>query len=141
LWTTKVMQDAEWDHKPKLRKAFLSPTMNSRVWHVYGKTAYYYDVWSNVHYGYVGTAAGFSESVLLDGAGLEQIGTDILRARWPKGAAGVAGLRRFDGISDRLAISAGIALYRVAPRTLTAPQLRQTVLTTRGLTTKGVNGP
>lgn len=36
LWTSKVMQDADWYHKPKLRKKFLSPTTKSRVWHTYG---------------------------------------------------------------------------------------------------------
>jgi hypothetical protein len=92
-------------------KGLLSPTMNSRVWHAYGGTAYYYDVWSNVHYGYAGTAAGFSESTLLDGAGLEQIGSDLLRSRWPKGTDGVKGLRRFDGLSDRVAIMVGIKLF------------------------------
>jgi hypothetical protein len=141
IWASKVMQDADWDHKPKIRKAFLSPTMNSRVWHAYGGTAYYYDVWSNVHYGYVGIAAGFSESTLLDGAGLEQVGSDLLRTRWPKGTAGVKGLRRFDGVSDRVAIVIGIELFRLSPRLVAPHQLRWAVLTARGLTTKGADGP
>jgi len=31
-----------------------------------------YDVWSNIHYGYVGSLAGFSNDVLLDCAGIAQ---------------------------------------------------------------------
>ena len=46
--------------------------------HKLGGFNYYHDIWSNIHYGYVGTAAGFTESELLDGAGLKQIVTDLL---------------------------------------------------------------
>ena len=38
---------------------------------------YYYDIWGNIMFGYLGTAAGFSESELLNGAGLVQIPTDV----------------------------------------------------------------
>jgi hypothetical protein len=38
LWTGKVMQDAEWDHKPKLRRMFPSPTTKTSVWHTHGST-------------------------------------------------------------------------------------------------------
>ncbi|EMN5547240.1 hypothetical protein RVX52_003074, partial [Enterobacter cloacae] len=31
-----------------------------------------YDVWSNIHYGYVGLSVGFSESLLLKGSTWEQ---------------------------------------------------------------------
>lgn len=132
-WTGKVMQNADWDHKPKLFKRFYSPMTNSRVWHVYGKDACYYDIWSNIHYGYVGTAAGFGESVLLDGAGLEQIGSNVLRGRFPRGTDGVAGLRRFDDPQDRNAISLGRSLRRVYPQHLSARTLLQQVLHTPGL--------
>jgi RHS repeat-associated protein len=33
---------------------------------------FYYDIWANFHYGYVGTALGFSEQALLTGAAYEQ---------------------------------------------------------------------
>jgi len=104
MWALKVRQNAEWDHKPKIRAQFVSATTKTGTWHRYGGTEYFYDIWSNIHYGYVGSAAGFNENVLLDGAGLEQIGTDILRRRWPMHAPGVTGLRAFDDLSDRRAI-------------------------------------
>ncbi len=57
-----------------------------RVWHKQGEVDYFYDIWSNIHYGYVGRAGGLSESVLLDGAGLEQIASDSIRKvqKWAK---------------------------------------------------------
>jgi hypothetical protein len=132
-WTGKVMQSADWDHKPKLFKRFYSPTTNSHVWFVYNKDAYYYDLWSNIHYGYVGSAAGFSEAILLDGAGLEQIGSDILRGRFPRGTDGVTGLRRFDDAQDRNAIFLGISLYGLYPQGLSARTLLQQIVHTPGL--------
>jgi hypothetical protein len=136
MWTMKVMQDAEWDHKPKIRVRFLSPSTQSRVWHTYASTEYYYDIWSNIHYGYVGAAAGFGEDILLDGAGLEQIGTDLLRRRWPTRSLGVTGLRAFDNESDRTAISMGIELYALVPQHVSPKSLVQTILMTAGLETR-----
>jgi hypothetical protein len=128
LWTSKVMQDAVWDHKPKLRRMFPSPTTKTSVWHTYDQTMYYYDIWSNIHYGYVGAAAGFSDAVLLDGAGLEQIGTDIIRKQWPKSSGVASGLRRFDDMSDREAIALGIDLFRISPAPVTAAALVRRIL-------------
>ena len=71
LWTERVGQDRVWDHKPKIHAKF------GRHHHRQGK--YYYDIWPNIHYGYVGMAGGLTEGVLLDGAGAEQIVSDQLR--------------------------------------------------------------
>ena len=46
-------------------------------WHKYGQHDYYFDIWSNIHYGYVGTASGFCRDKLIDGAGVAQIGSDV----------------------------------------------------------------
>jgi len=117
IWTKKVGQDMEWDHKPKLRKLFPG------VRHKQGKYDYFYDIWSNIHYGYVGVAGGISESVLLDGAGVEQIGSDI--KRWLEDrqknpgphltASLFDGLRAFDDVADRVSISIGVKLYKQYP--------------------------
>jgi hypothetical protein len=113
IWTKQVGQNMEWDHKPKLRAMY-----NNAVRHKQGKYDYYYDIWSNIHYGYVGIAGGFSESLLLDGAGVEQIGSDT--KRWIEDskknpgphltASLFDGLRAFDDIADRVAISIGVKL-------------------------------
>lgn len=42
-------------------------------YHKYKDYDYYYDVWSNIHYGYVGLSVGFDENTLLNGADLAQV--------------------------------------------------------------------
>lgn len=133
MWALKVMQNSEWDHKPLIRTKFISATTKSGAWHTYGSTEFFYDIWSNIHYGYVGAAAGFGENVLLDGAGLEQIGTDILRRRWPARTVGIDGLRAFDDSSDREAIGIGIALFTTSPQHVSHTQLLSSILTSSGV--------
>lgn len=136
MWATLVRQDGEWDHKPKIAAMFHPRAANAQHWHLYGKTLYFYDVWSNVHYGYVGLAAGFSEAQLLDGAGLEQIGSDLLRLNAPQRTPLVDGLRAFDGPSDRAAIEMGMTLYRTHPKSVTPGMLVRTVTRSIAITTK-----
>ncbi|WP_159440318.1 polymorphic toxin type 44 domain-containing protein [Vibrio quintilis] len=97
LWTEKVFKGRDWDHKPLIRdnphlKAVAvhrklwsldkireyqqkkkpndkPPTDSKSYWHKYKRHDYFYDIWSNVHYGYVGLACGFSQKLLLQGAG------------------------------------------------------------------------
>ncbi|POP79087.1 polymorphic toxin type 44 domain-containing protein [Pseudomonas syringae] len=123
LWTERVGQGRDWDHKPKIHAKF------GRYPHRQGKYDYYYDIWSNIHYGYVGMAGGLSESVLLDGAGVEQIVSDQLR-RWgeqifeakedqrlkgPHATEGVEGMRAWDDVPDRISISIGVKLFYENP--------------------------
>jgi hypothetical protein len=117
LWTEKVAVNCDWDHKPYILKTFNFKNLKEpQKRHKLGDFNYYHDIWSNIHYGYVGTAAGFTESELLDGAGLEQIGTDLFRFNLPhkKGK----GLRGFDYPSDRVSISIGIELYKKDPNNI-----------------------
>ncbi|WP_028624055.1 polymorphic toxin type 44 domain-containing protein [Pseudomonas sp. Ant30-3] len=124
IWTKKVGQGMEWDHKPKLRKLFPG------VRHKQGKYDYYYDIWSNIHYGYVGIIGGISESVLLDGAGAEQIVSDSIRkgdevltkpiAEWKlpgphPTASPWTDFRSWDDVADRLSISIGVKLANQHP--------------------------
>lgn len=51
LWTERVGQNRPWDHKVAIAHRF------GRVWHKHGEVDYYYDIWSNIHYGYVGRGA------------------------------------------------------------------------------------
>lgn len=58
----------KWDHKPRLNP----------IWGAFnrlGNQPYYlyYDIWSNMHYGYVGKQLGFTKKELLDGSGLQQL--------------------------------------------------------------------
>ncbi|BBH45222.1 hypothetical protein KU43P_16990 [Pseudomonas sp. KU43P] len=91
-------------------------------WQKQGHVDDFYDIWSNIHYGYVGRAGGLSESALLDGAGLEQIASDSIRKvqKWderkgPQRSADIEALRAWDDIGDRIAISIGVNLYKKHP--------------------------
>jgi len=137
LWTLKVAQNSVWDHKPYIRKTFHPAVPNGeQVWHHYDRYLYYYDIWSNIHYGYVGRACGFSESELLDGAGIEQIGSDLLRFKLPSGKVNVEGLRAFDDSSDRESISIGIALHKKHPDYVTSQAILSRVKNASKLTKK-----
>lgn len=125
IWTERVGQNRPWDHKPKLKAMY-----NDVVWHKQGKFAYFYDIWSNIHYGFIGIIGGFSESILLDGAGLEQIASDSLSKtkEWlqtPKEDRKLPGPhptaspwtkpRSWDDVADRVSIGIGVELASMYP--------------------------
>jgi len=66
-----VRQGGPWDPKSYIIKHFEGGA-SQRI----GDYWYYYDIWGNIMFGYLGIAGGFSESELLNGAGLEQVGSD-----------------------------------------------------------------
>lgn len=116
LWAERVGQNRPWDHKVTIGQQFGGP------WQKQGQVDYFYDIWSNIHYGYVGRVGGLSEGVLLDGAGLEQIASDSIRKvqKWderkgPHRSADIEGMRAWDDIGDRVSISIGIKLYKQYP--------------------------
>ena len=61
---------------------------------------FYYDIWANVHFAYVGMAGGFSEDLLLTGAAIEHAGSN-------PGQFG-------DDSSDRVCAQIGAHLYKTA---------------------------
>lgn len=131
-WGLKVRQDGDWDHKPQIARRFNPANPGGEQhYHRYGNTLYFYDVWSNVHYGYVGRACGFGADELLDGAGVEQIASDLLRGSRPQASAGVQGMRRFDHAQDRVAVELGIDLFRVHPQGIEATGLLSAIVARR----------
>lgn len=69
LWTEKVAPNRSWDHKPLLAKRYGLETVNElSLKDPNGNRAVSYDIWSNIHYGYVGRAAGLSRFELENGA-------------------------------------------------------------------------
>ena len=87
-----VRQQGPWDPKPEIARLFKYSQEIGGEW-------YYYDIWGNIMFGYLGAASGFSESALLDGAGIEQIGSSTGYAiRYqdldysPKRQTGISGL-------------------------------------------------
>lgn len=116
IWTERVGQNRDWDHKPKIYTRFGS------YYQKQGEYDYFYDIWSNIHYGYVGRAGGLSESVLADGAGIEQIASDSIRKvfdwnkrRGPHATPGVDGMKAYDDVPDRISIGIGIKLFAEHP--------------------------
>lgn len=130
LWAERVGQNRPWDHKVTIGQQFGGP------WQKQGQVDYFYDIWSNIHYGYVGRVGGLSEGVLLDGAGLEQIASDSIRKvqKWderkgPHRSADIEGMRAWDDIGDRVSISIGVKLYKQHPNGgITAKMLMDEVL-------------
>jgi hypothetical protein len=100
FWRNKVAAKHQWDHKPVLRDRYFQETVRSseRYTQVPGSDfAVNFDVWSNIHYGYVGTLLGLSSIALQTAA---------------NGFPG-SGLND-DG--DRLTIDIGIQLaHKIAP--------------------------
>lgn len=127
-WAARVRQNGVWDHKPKIRSRFHPRATPTQEYHIYGNTLYFYDVWSNIHYGYVGRAAGFSETQLLDGAGVEQFWSEVLKGERPVRSVSIAGPRAWDHPEDRAGIRIGMRLYAWSPAGVTAQQLLQEVL-------------
>lgn len=87
LWTERVFKGRPWDHKIHIPNLFAKVAvarmqyshtqkkviLYSKIYHKYKNYDYYYDIWSNIHYGYVGLSVGFSQEILLNGANMAQI--------------------------------------------------------------------
>ena len=144
VFAWKVRQGGEWDPKPLLMKELSKENEDpywSQLWE--GGAEYYYDVWGNIEYGYLGTAAGFSEDALLDGAGAEQIGSSIGYAIkyqssefLPRRVPGVKGLRAWDHPADQAGIRIGIDLWNTYNLTITPMDIIQAIKRTPSLTTR-----
>lgn len=133
LWADIVGPGQPWDHKPVLQK-MLKAVWNLG-WHKFGAHDYFYDIWSNIHYGYVGVAVGFTPKELINGAGLAQALHDTLgplgklrmpsmqnhpeNGAWPASA---------DDRPDHISIRLGCDLYAaVKPHALTHKILLETI--------------
>jgi hypothetical protein len=86
-----------WDHKPKIRGQWgVAQLIDfSAIGHA-EKINFYYDIWSNIHYGYVGRAAGFGAKELIDAADTENL---------------VSNLGTSEPSSDTVSIQIGMDLY------------------------------
>ena len=113
----RVRSGGEWDHKPMLRDELgLNPdkkpgTTGDEDWYfpIEGNSQdeYNYDIWSNIHFGYVGRAAGFAPWELRAGADLADGG------RMP---------------SDDLSVRIGMELWEKHGSNLAEDQLRQAII-------------
>ncbi|MEU5850400.1 polymorphic toxin type 44 domain-containing protein [Saccharopolyspora shandongensis] len=72
-WGNLVKPDGEWDHKSKILGMTVEDNTYTPIPGVPGEIRY--DMWSNIHYGYVGREAGFSADDLHTGADVADYGT------------------------------------------------------------------
>ncbi len=137
IWTSQVMDAsiqkylgpfsqfiANWDHKQNI--STMDPT-NFRS-----------DIWSNIHYGYVGAAAGFYPIELTAGAGVEQIGTNLSKVEGTSHSSEADNwFAGWDDPSDNNAIQFGISLWNDFGASLTLESFFISVLYSNNLATRG----
>ncbi len=89
----------QWDYKKEISEKFdNSQTIDFCSIGHNEKVVFYYDIWANIHYGYVGKAGAFSDDALLSGAALEQSVAHPGQTQ--------------DDPSDQASIKIGIELYK-----------------------------
>lgn len=141
-WVRLVRSGAVWDHKP-----YISSTYGNWSEDPTYRREYFFDVWSNLHYGYIGKSVGFSQWELLNGAGAAQVadGTNP-PGYWGRRTERLGDadfLAAFDDPKDQAAIRLGITLWSthgvsVSQSTiLTAVRRQARVLSTRPMVAAG----
>ncbi len=108
-WALKVRPGGDWDHKPKLSIMLEFNNEKPRTFPIPGddEHEYNYDIWSNIHYGYVGKKAGFNSLELRGGA--------------------IVADRQYVPADD-LSVRIGIELWEEYGPNLTPEQLHQAIL-------------
>jgi len=71
-WALLVGPKQPWDHKESI-----TPTLGEYSLDVPQGKWYFFDIWSNMHYGYIGRVVGFSEQELYVGAAIAQAVDDL----------------------------------------------------------------
>ncbi|MCB9781084.1 MAG: LysM peptidoglycan-binding domain-containing protein [Alphaproteobacteria bacterium] len=112
-WAAMVRGGGPWDHKARILTQWgewaVDPTSG---------ILYNFDVWSNVHYGHVGRAAGLPEFALIEGAGVAQLLDNETVQPDGEGLLG-----RYDDPLDQAAIRAGFSLWNSSGSAVSAPAL------------------
>ncbi|MEU9607707.1 polymorphic toxin type 44 domain-containing protein [Streptomyces sp. NPDC048057] len=107
LWGAKVAPGQDWDHKPLIRDRYDVERVDQLFFKQPGSNReVFYDIYSNIHYGYVGRAAGFDQDTLIQGASL---GEDLLTGK--------------DDHGDQITMKVGMELYDRHGKDLTREQL------------------
>ncbi|NGO79886.1 hypothetical protein G6045_30130 [Streptomyces sp. YC504] len=103
---------ARWDHKGVLAKKF-DLDSDSRTGIADGKKGrLLFDVWSNIHYGYIGSAAGFSRAELISASNVK-----------------ISGVGQTDG-GDNVSVNIGVNLYRDYGADMTIHDLHREIINT-----------
>ena len=115
-WKGLVANEKIWDHKRKIKE------IQGCDWACDSATQlkFMYDIWSNIHYGFIGRYVGFTEFELVNGAGFAQLGDNnrsygtcakqYISDRFVNvGDADILG--GFDDAEDTQAIKVGFSLF------------------------------
>lgn len=62
-----LVPGGDWDHKPRI-----APVWGEKNRLGDSEKVYFYDIWSNIHFGYIGRAMGFTREELLGGSDAQQ---------------------------------------------------------------------
>ena len=123
-WAWQVMAGQPWDHKHQLRSRFETMPTPPRPFGAMGRalhfpirgdifSEYYYDIWSNIHYGYVGGRCGFDEQTLQTAAAAENPLTGT------------------NDEGDVISVKIGVDLWQAFGLNLTAEELRSAIVEKR----------
>ncbi|WP_293267502.1 polymorphic toxin type 44 domain-containing protein [Neptunomonas sp.] len=109
-WKSMVGNRRPWDHKNHIKNTYGEWSLDSL-----SGAQFNYDIWSNLHYGYVGRGVGFSAWTLKAGAGYAQwaAGTNP-DGYWQRRAEKLGDadvIAAFDDPNDQTAITLGIQLW------------------------------
>ena len=116
LWVERVNTGRPWGHKPIIREKFRADAVHRLSWdhnhsesydHKYRGYDYFLDIWSNIHYGYVGRSIGFTEKVLLSGSDIQQKIMSVYSKFSGEGGETKGG----DSIDDITSVKLGFRLY------------------------------
>lgn len=126
LWRSMVGGGKKWDHKAEIKKKFGHWAYDDET-----HRRYNFDIWSNIHYGYVGKYVGFRDWTLKSGAGFAQwrAGTNP-SGYWKRRKKNIGDadvLAAFDDPCDQVAIVLGMELWESRKRRLSAGQLVEAV--------------
>lgn len=130
LFINQVGYDRPWDHKAAIQRNFGDWSLDASR-----GIDYYFDIWSNIHYGWIGRAAGFSEGRLLDAAGIAQALHDGKTGDVIKAIAKSAG-RELDDPKDQVAIRIGIRLWEKFGARTSSKDILDAIRSARGLHTQ-----
>lgn len=128
LWIGQVNTEKSWDHKNKIRKKFKTVAVHRPLpldqwsetfYHKYKEYDYYIDIWSNIHYGYVGRSVGFTANELLTGSNIAQYVSNAVQRE-------ISG----DTTDDKTAMQIGIELFETYPlsRDITATKILNQII-------------
>lgn len=84
-----------------IKEPFITYGITSSQYHKYQYHDYFLDVWSNIHYGFVGRFCGFSEGTLLTGSDFQQFIKNVKQLNFKGG----------DDLADKITMQLGMDLY------------------------------